>query len=302
MKRIGLIIAFIFCAVISYGQQIHSGGINIATGFKLSDPQPIDDRYVVQDSLSLLSIPNIYTGLWAYSLADSSVFVYDGVKWERIVDMELAMTLISTFPKDTNTLNEVLAKGDSITADREIVSTNMDLGFMNFDEFVINANNVTMDVNDSVLVKVNGKGVSVKEDSVEINVRTRYKDAYTFANDRDLPDVGWVKQLVADSSSPYGILYIPQDLDEEEKAQARDNIGMTSNYKQYFIYNETDNPTKVFTLDFSPTNVHYVFADRTPLWGEDVDETEYTIDIEAKELTIDYAITDGDKIVIYYEH
>lgn len=176
MKRIGLIIGFIFCAAISFGQQIHSGGINIATGFKLSDPQPIDDRYVVQDSLSLLSIPNIYTGLWAYSLGDSSVFVYDGIKWERIVDRELAMTLISTFPKDTNTLNEVLAKGGSITADREIVSTNMDLGFMNFDEFVINANSVTMDVDDSVLVKGNGKVVFAGN-------TTRFENTVTLANE-----------------------------------------------------------------------------------------------------------------------
>lgn len=300
--RFILLSVFTLISLSVTAQQPHSGGINIATGFKLSDPQPIDDRYVVQDSLSLLSIPNIYTGLWAYSLGDSSVFVYDGIKWERVIDMELAMSLISTFPKDTNTLNEVLAKGGSITADREIVSANRDLGFMSFDEFVINANSINHDANDSVLVQVNGKGLNVQEDSTVANNRMRYKDAYTFVNNRDLPDVGWIKQLVADSSSPYGILYIPQDLDEEEKAQARDNIGMTSNYKQYFIYNETDNPTKVFTLDFSPTNVHYVFADRTPLWGEDVDETEYTIDIEAKELTIDYAITDGDKIVIYYEH
>lgn len=67
----------------AYSQE-YSGGIETATGFKVSDPQPIDDRTVVSDSISLLAIPNQYTGLTSYSIADDALFVFDGSVWNRI--------------------------------------------------------------------------------------------------------------------------------------------------------------------------------------------------------------------------
>lgn len=66
-------------------QQISSGGITVPTGFKITASQPVDDRMTVADSLSLIGIPNKYAGLQSYSVADSTMFVYDGVKWNRSI-------------------------------------------------------------------------------------------------------------------------------------------------------------------------------------------------------------------------
>jgi len=43
--------------------QEYSGGISVATGFKLNDPQPIDDRLVVASLSDLSTLPNVYAGI-----------------------------------------------------------------------------------------------------------------------------------------------------------------------------------------------------------------------------------------------
>lgn len=107
MKKLILLSTLLFGAL-TFAQQEHSGGIELSTGFKVQDPQPIDDRYVVADSLSLLSLTNIYEGLTSYSIADKSLFMYDGVEWTRVGSS-------SGGSSSTPTLAEVLAEGNTST-------------------------------------------------------------------------------------------------------------------------------------------------------------------------------------------
>lgn len=89
-----IIVFFVFTSV--YSQQEYSGGIETATGFKVSDPQPIDDRTVVVDSISLLSLPNKYAGLTSYSRDDDALFVFDGFFWNRIKTEIPALAPVAT--------------------------------------------------------------------------------------------------------------------------------------------------------------------------------------------------------------
>jgi hypothetical protein len=84
MKKIFLIITFLLSLGLQ-AQQPHSGGIEIATGFKLLDGQPIDDRFVVNDSLSLTTLPNLYDGAFAVTLDEHKLWIYNEIenKWER---------------------------------------------------------------------------------------------------------------------------------------------------------------------------------------------------------------------------
>ncbi|MFY0481669.1 hypothetical protein ACI6PS_03615 [Flavobacterium sp. PLA-1-15] len=83
LRILFLLFSVIFTATIS-AQPNSSGGIVVPTGFKITAPQPIDDRTAVADSLSLLNIPNKYPGLQSYSVADNAVFVYDGTIWNKV--------------------------------------------------------------------------------------------------------------------------------------------------------------------------------------------------------------------------
>lgn len=55
--------------------QEYSGGISIATGFKLNDPQPIDDRLVVATLSDLSTLPNVYAGI-VIAVASESYALY----------------------------------------------------------------------------------------------------------------------------------------------------------------------------------------------------------------------------------
>ena len=55
--------------------QEYSGGISIATGFKLNDPQPIDDRLVVATLSDLSTLPNVYAGI-VVAVASESYALY----------------------------------------------------------------------------------------------------------------------------------------------------------------------------------------------------------------------------------
>lgn len=100
--------------VFSGFSQEHSGGIVVPTGFKIAANAPIDDRFVVADSLSLYDLPNKYDGMFASTIdgEDRVLWIYNGVKdeWSRVGK-----------PSEVNTLQEVLTKGN--TTDQFIVST-----------------------------------------------------------------------------------------------------------------------------------------------------------------------------------
>lgn len=55
--------------------QEFNGGISIATGFKLNDPQPIDDRLVVATLSDLSTLPNVYAGI-VVAVASESYALY----------------------------------------------------------------------------------------------------------------------------------------------------------------------------------------------------------------------------------
>ena len=55
--------------------QEYSGGISVATGFKLNDPQPIDDRLVVATLSDLSTLPNVYAGI-VVAVASESYALY----------------------------------------------------------------------------------------------------------------------------------------------------------------------------------------------------------------------------------
>src|SRR5690606_33397536 len=68
MKKILNLIMFLSVFAI-YGQgQPHSGGIVVPTGFNIQASTPIDDRFVVADSLSLYDLSNKYDGMFAVTL------------------------------------------------------------------------------------------------------------------------------------------------------------------------------------------------------------------------------------------
>ena len=71
----------------------HSGGIIIATGFRLDDPQPIDDRLVVETTSDLLdpsTLPNIYDGILVSVTTNNNVYRWNGnnrtqlANWEKL--------------------------------------------------------------------------------------------------------------------------------------------------------------------------------------------------------------------------
>ena len=64
--------------------QTFSGGIGIATGFKLQDPQPIDDRMSVDTFTDLATLPNKYDGLTTYVKDEKTHYKYNGVSWELL--------------------------------------------------------------------------------------------------------------------------------------------------------------------------------------------------------------------------
>lgn len=63
--------------------QTYTGGINTATGFHISDPQPGDDRTVSDDSTGLLNIHDKFEGLPSYSKGDNRPFWYNGTTWDK---------------------------------------------------------------------------------------------------------------------------------------------------------------------------------------------------------------------------
>lgn len=83
IRNIVLLAVFMLC-INMYSQSTHSGGIVIPTGLKIVDPQPVDDRMVVADSVSLISIPNQYEGLVSYSVADKALFVKTATGWNKL--------------------------------------------------------------------------------------------------------------------------------------------------------------------------------------------------------------------------
>lgn len=111
----------------------------------------------------------------------------------------------------------------------------------------------------------------------------------------------WV-QLGGSSEEVQAILYTPQDLTLEQQGIARDNIGVSSIFKQLFTYNSNANPTKSFQLNFIPTSVVYLTDTGSFLEGSDVGKTDYSIDTETAILTINVALKDSAEIIICYEH
>ena len=70
----------------------YSGGVTIATGFKLNDPQPIVDYMVVDLISDLATLPNQFIGMETYVLQDSNKYIKKTSGWEvlsaikRIID------------------------------------------------------------------------------------------------------------------------------------------------------------------------------------------------------------------------
>lgn len=81
MIRLFLISLFIALVTSSYAQQVYSGGIVTATGFKINDPQPIDDRTVVYNREDLNGIPFKYPGLSSYVLSEDVTYSFNGIMW-----------------------------------------------------------------------------------------------------------------------------------------------------------------------------------------------------------------------------
>lgn len=104
----------IFLIAFSGISQEHSGGIVVPTGFKIAANAPVDDRFVVADSLSLYNLPNKYDGMFASTIDGDEriLWIYNEVKneWSKVGK-----------PSEVNTLQEVLTKGN--TTDQFIVST-----------------------------------------------------------------------------------------------------------------------------------------------------------------------------------
>lgn len=98
------------------------------------------------------------------------------------------------------------------------------------------------------------------------------------------------------------VLFTEQDLTLEQQGIARDNIGVSSIFKQLFSYNSTTNPTKSFQLNFIPTNVVYLTDTGSFLQGTDVGKTDYSIDTETAILTINVDLMNNAEIIICYEH
>lgn len=87
MKKIALLF-ILFTCLIGFGQE-HSGGIVVPTGFKIAANAPVDDRFVVADSLSLYDLPNKYDGMFAVTLDEEKRVIWtynegEGV-WSRAV-------------------------------------------------------------------------------------------------------------------------------------------------------------------------------------------------------------------------
>jgi hypothetical protein len=59
----------------------YSGGVAIATGFKLNDPQPIVDYMVVDVFTDLAALPNQFIGMTVFCKADEKTYVLKGGGW-----------------------------------------------------------------------------------------------------------------------------------------------------------------------------------------------------------------------------
>lgn len=75
MKKIFNLI-FVFLVAVSGIAQEHSGGIVVPTGFKIAANAPVDDRFVVADSLSLYDLPNKYDGMFAVTLDEEKRVIW----------------------------------------------------------------------------------------------------------------------------------------------------------------------------------------------------------------------------------
>lgn len=64
----------------------YNGGIVLATGFKISDPQPVADYLVVElisDLTNPVTLPNQFTGMTTFVLEDQNTYVLKNTGWEK---------------------------------------------------------------------------------------------------------------------------------------------------------------------------------------------------------------------------
>lgn len=80
----------------------YSGGIGIATGFKLSDPQPIVDYMVVDLISDLTTLPNQFIGMTSVVKEDDNLYIKKSTGW----------AIVSAAPATTTTQGIVKLAGD----------------------------------------------------------------------------------------------------------------------------------------------------------------------------------------------
>lgn len=73
----------------------YSGGIGIATGFKLSDPQPIADYMVVEllsDLTNTTTLPNQFIGMITYVTEDNNLWLKKDIGWVKLGGNDVFVT------------------------------------------------------------------------------------------------------------------------------------------------------------------------------------------------------------------
>lgn len=93
----------------------YNGGIKIATGFKLEDPQPIVDYMVVDAISDLTAIPNQFEGMTTYVIEDQNIWVKSNPNW-KIASPEPEIPTLQTVTDEGNTTtNDININGASMS-------------------------------------------------------------------------------------------------------------------------------------------------------------------------------------------
>jgi hypothetical protein len=107
----------------------YSGGVSIATGFKLNDPQPIVDYMVVDFNTDLMILPNQFIGMTVFVKEANSLYVKKDGGWGKVTNEELEILLYKDVTVAAIVDSDAFFEGyTSAEIDGTLTSEGVDLG------------------------------------------------------------------------------------------------------------------------------------------------------------------------------
>lgn len=170
--------------------KIYNGGVDLGTGFKLKDPQPIADYMVVKSYSDLTNntiLPYQFTGMQTFVIDDNAMYIKKSGGWEAL--------------SSASTLQDVMNAGSTAyTMSNIIIQTNNGIATFQNNKGGISAGQTELNISAQVPIRLaSDQGVIISSISVPAKYQNNLSANF---DDRSIPDCEWVMGQITGASAP----------------------------------------------------------------------------------------------------